>query len=695
MKTSPTDVNELSEAGFLSRLQELLASPVTGVGGAEKASILRHAAGALEHDGRPVECRIVPFVPGRHATPEAAQAGLGSSESVALILPGEQQDPAWLLYTLEGDAEVRARVSFTGPDGSLGPVPVPGWEDRPVPAAADGHRALAIAPARDLLPGGWAWEDLDASIRAGATDGEDPFTFGHLFSQQLLVELRALRGGVAVAGSQAPLLVCDLRRCGSLYQRLLERLVAPDARGQGLDTAYHPWYPVLRIGADKAALYTRALVQDITGAGEHLSDPGWLVRVGLYLEFLTFLGIVEAVREDAGDLLTSAERDAFDGHEEFRELRECIDPARWREVWELRRIQLPRRGTPRTGPVSALNLLAKKKATLAFLHVHHADLQHAVRLAGRNHHNAQETWQRVFRDAERAVLRNVAAAFPELDALPAATRNFVLWHRKGRFELVRIPGAVSGLFADQDGLFASACAQYRDSMNHVAEWAKRNGLIDYTGSECVPRQVSLLEAHVNQPARVELLQRHDGYGPELEVGAELPVTYRRPAREIETLLADVPIFALLAAAERAALARAARPLTLGPTERLVVQGQAGDSLFLLADGELEIVLRGEDGDDTVVDTVAKGAVVGEMSLLTGAPRTASVRALEGAVAYEIGARQYGPLLREHPELLDTLTDLMVSRLRDRNERLSAREARTTLRERIRATLFAPRPAGRD
>ena len=686
--TSPSDVSELSEAAFLSRLQELLASPVTGLEGAEKAGILRQAAGALERDGRPVECRIVPFVPGRRATAEAARAGLGSSESVALILPGEDEDPAWLLYTLEGDAEVRARVSFTGPDGSLAPVPVPGWEDRPVPIAGNGHRALAIAPARDLLPGGWAWEELDESIRAGATDGEDPFTFGHLFSQQLLVELRALRGGVAVAGSQAPLLVCDLRRCGSLYNRLLERLVAPDAERQGLDAAYHPWYPVLRIGADKAALYTRALVQDISGTGEHLSDPGWLVRVGLYLEFLTFLGIVEAVREDAGDLLTSAEREAFDRHESFRGLRACIDPARWREVWELRRIQLPRRGTPRTGPVSALNLLAKKKATLAFLHVHHADLQHAVRLAGPNHHNAQETWQRVFRDAERAVLRNVAAAFPELDALPAATRNFVLWHRKGRFELVRIPGAVSGLFADQDGLFASACSQYRDSMNHVAEWAKRNGLIDYTGGECVPRQVSLLEAHVNQPARVELLQRHDGYGPELEVGAELPVTYRRPAREIEALLADVPIFALLATAERAALAHAARPLTLGPTERLVVQGQAGDSLFLLAEGELEIVLRGEDGDDRVVDTVAKGAVVGEMSLLTGAPRTASVRALDGAVAYEIGARQYGPLLREHPELLDTLTDLMASRIRERNERLSAREARTSLRERIRATLFA-------
>ena len=118
----------------------------------------------------------------------------------------------------------------------------------------------------------------------------------------------------------------------------------------------------------------------------------------------------------------------------------------------------------------------------------------------------------------------------------APMRDFILWHRKGRFELgrtFRLPAVVSSLLADQDGLFGSACVQYRDSMNDVADWAKGRGLMDHTGSDCVPRQVSLLEAHVNQPARVALLQHSDGYGPELEVGAELPDSYQPPAAEIE------------------------------------------------------------------------------------------------------------------------------------------------------------------
>jgi len=687
-----------SEGVFLGRLQELLAADVDALDAHAKAATLRKAADALERTGAPMQCRIVPFVPGRRPAAEATHPGLGSSADVALVLPGEELDRAFILYDLDGAPpdEVRARVAFSGPDGSLEPVVVPGWEDRVARPLAfvegsDGpelaetepaqRRVLQLTPARDLLPGAeWAWEDLDPALRRGATDGDDPFTFGHLFTQRVRVQLRALSGQTAIAGSEADLLVCDLRRCGSLYARLLDHLVTPDAAKQAAEhdradpgVAYHPWFPVLKIGSDKADLYTRALIQDIAFAGEHLADPGWLVRVGLYLEFLTFLGITEAVKDEHGDLLTPAERTAYETRPWFEPIRDAIAPGAWREVWELRRIQFPRRGTPQTGPVSARNLLAKKKATLRFLHVHHDDLKHAIRLAGANRHNAQETWQRVFRDAERAVLRNAGNAFPELDDLPPTARDFVLWHRKGRFEHVRVPGSLSGLFADQDGLFRSACTQYRDSMNDVADWAKQRDLMDHTGVECVPRQVSLLEAHVNQPVRVALLQHHDGYGPELEVGAELPATYRRPAKEIEALLQGVPVLAVLQGDERRTLARAARPLTLGPTERLVVQGQPGGSLFVLAEGELEVWLR-RDGEDVLVDTMGKGAVVGEMSLLTGEPRTATVRAVEGAVVYEIGVKQYAPVLQEHPDLIDVLARLMAKRLDERRARLDARAA---------------------
>ena len=55
---------------------------------------------------------------------------------------------------------------------------------------------------------------------------------------------------------------------------------------------------MLLIGAHKAELYTRALVGDIVDKRRNLADPGWLVRVGLYLELLTGLGVIEAVKDE-------------------------------------------------------------------------------------------------------------------------------------------------------------------------------------------------------------------------------------------------------------------------------------------------------------------------------------------------------------------------------------------------------------
>jgi CRP-like cAMP-binding protein len=392
-------------------------------------------------------------------------------------------------------------------------------------------------------------------------------------------------------------------------------------------------------------------------------EPAWLLRVGLYLELLTCLAIVEVVRDEVGDLLSPEERAAFDG-DTFAPIRERLDVDAWREPWQLREIALPHRGLLRAGPVSLLNLMQKKRATLAFLHAHHEDLKRAIELAGANPSNAQETWQRVFRDAERAVLRQTPHAFPELGYLPGAARHLVLWHRQGRFDVVpalRVPRAVAGLFADQDGLFPAACNQYRDSMNAVAAWAREQSLMDVAGRDCIPREVSLLEAYMHAKERVPALQRRDGYGDRLDV-TEVADASEPPVEDAEELLARADVFRMLSPAELRTLAASARPLALGPTERFVVEGTEGSSLFVVADGEVEIMCRGGDGRDRRVGTLGRGDVVGEMSLLTGERRSATARAVDAALVYEIGRRQYEPLLRAHRDWVDELVQIMDGRL---------------------------------
>jgi len=442
--------------------------------------------------------------------------------------------------------------------------------------------------------------------------------------------------------------------------------------------AYHPWYPVLKIGGDKAALYTAALVADIVGKEHHFTDPAWLLRVGVYLELLTCIGIIEAVRADVGDLLDARERAAFDRSEVFTEIRRRIDPDAWQTVWSMRRITFPGFGSPRVGPVSVLNLMRKRDATLRFLHVHHDDLKQAIELAGTNRFNSQETWQRVFRDAERAVMRQAAVAFPELGFLPAPAREMVLWQRLG--------------FAGQQGVYATACNQYRSSMNSVADWAKARGLMDHAGPQCVPPEASLIEAYTHDRPRVAILQRQDGLGPSLTV-PEPAVAPEPTTEEIQQLLAEVAIFRMLSPDDLRVLALGARPLLLGPTQRFVVQGNEGTSLFLVGEGEVEVRLRKVDGTDWLVETMGRGEVVGEMALLTGERRSATVRSVEETVVYEIGRQQYEPLLLAHPEWIDELATVMEQRLIRRQARLAdlaemENESRPQpLLERIRRNFF--------
>ena len=106
-----------------------------------------------------------------------------------------------------------------------------------------------------------------------------------------------------------------------------------------------------------------------------------------------------------------------------------------------------------------------------------------------------------------------------------------------------------------------------------------------------------------------------------------------------------------------------RTLTLAAGDVLVAQGDAADELYVLLAGELEVVLVA-DGAEQVLSRLAAGATVGEIALLAGDERSATVRASEPSTVTAISGDGFRRLLADHPMEAERLARQASERLRE-------------------------------
>ncbi len=145
-----------------------------------------------------------------------------------------------------------------------------------------------------------------------------------------------------------------------------------------------------------------------------------------------------------------------------------------------------------------------------------------------------------------------------------------------------------------------------------------------------------------------------------------PLPPRRAARAHPTLdvelaesrLGSVDIFNTLTPEMRRSLAVAAQDHLFAAGEAIVQQDAPGDSMFVVLSGRARVVLE-PSGKEVAV--IPAGGFFGEMSMLTGDPRGASVRALDDARVLEISAATFRTLIVADPELLPHISDVVSSR----------------------------------
>lgn len=112
---------------------------------------------------------------------------------------------------------------------------------------------------------------------------------------------------------------------------------------------------------------------------------------------------------------------------------------------------------------------------------------------------------------------------------------------------------------------------------------------------------------------------------------------------------------------------------VSPEEKIVQQGDSGDSLFIIVEGTVGVWVTLENGETIEVDRMGTGAFFGEMALLTGEPRTASILAKTETTLFEITKADIAPILEQYPETIRKISKELARRTLNREAAKSAHE----------------------
>src|SRR3984893_15288461 len=143
--------------------------------------------------------------------------------------------------------------------------------------------------------------------------------------------------------------------------------------------------------------------------------------------------------------------------------------------------------------------------------------------------------------------------------------------------------------------------------------------------------------------------------------------HRPPARgvhedhdEARSILRDEPLFQCLTDEQIDNLVKQSHLNHFGRGEKVIEEGDEGDSMFVLLRGPAQVSIS-KNGSTIPVASLRAGDCFGEMSLLTGEPRSATVRAERDCYVMEIGKTVMSEIIHETPECLQQLSEILAER----------------------------------
>ncbi|RVT92700.1 Crp/Fnr family transcriptional regulator [Sphingomonas crocodyli] len=147
--------------------------------------------------------------------------------------------------------------------------------------------------------------------------------------------------------------------------------------------------------------------------------------------------------------------------------------------------------------------------------------------------------------------------------------------------------------------------------------------------------------------------------------------------QLAALLPANSVFADGSSEQLADLLRAGKLQTLTPNEVILRQGDDGDSLVILLEGVVRVSMVTPNGREIILDYAEPGAVVGEIAVLDGEPRTASAISMWQGRLLRLSRRAFEEYMERHPKIAIRLLRELAHRLRQTNATIESDRAFTT------------------
>ena len=137
----------------------------------------------------------------------------------------------------------------------------------------------------------------------------------------------------------------------------------------------------------------------------------------------------------------------------------------------------------------------------------------------------------------------------------------------------------------------------------------------------------------------------------------------------EKLLGGVALFANLQPKHLKGIAQICTERSFKAGDVLIKQGEDGIGLFILITGRVKVSKTNPGGQNVEIASNGAGDILGEMAVLDGAPRTATVTATEPTDALVLASWEFNSFLKTHPEVAIDILPIVVKRFRETNDAL--------------------------